>query len=228
MFVSAIVVAGGLGLRMKSVTPKQFLKIGSKEILSYSLEKMASIDVIDEIILVLPEKDYSQRKNELKQLAEKLNIGKITKGGEKRQDSVYRGFNICEKSSDVIVIHDAVRPFFNPKTVVDGIKLLDDCDGVVCAVAVNDTVKKVDGENVINETIDRKGLFRSQTPQIFKSSTLKKAFDNAAKSDRKYTDESAMAEAIDAKIKIIEGSEDNIKITKAEDMKLAEYLLSNT
>lgn len=227
MFVSVIVVAGGLGLRMKSDTPKQFLKIGSKQLISYTLEKLLIIDEIDEIILTLPENDFAKWRNELKPLTEKLHIKKVVKGGLIRQGSVYNGFEVRNKSAGVVVIHDAVRPFFEPKTIVDGIKLLEKYDGAVCAIPMNDTVKKVNDENVINKTIDRSGLFRAQTPQMFKTSVLERAFINAIKSGKTYTDESSMAEAVGATLKIIEGSENNIKITSAEDLRLAEYLLNN-
>jgi len=227
MFVSAIVVAGGLGLRMKSDTPKQFLKIGSKQLISYTLEKIGMIDEIDEIVLILPVQDFDKWSDNLKPLTGELHIEKVVKGGMKRQDSVYNGYKVCNKSAGAVIIHDAVRPFFDPKTIVKGIKLLEKYDGAVCAIPVNDTVKKVDNERVINETIERKGLYRSQTPQIFRTSVLDKAFMNTIKSGEKYTDESAMVEAVGAKIKIIEGSESNIKITSIEDLKLAEYLLNN-
>ncbi|RMF92301.1 MAG: 2-C-methyl-D-erythritol 4-phosphate cytidylyltransferase [Candidatus Schekmanbacteria bacterium] len=229
MFVSAIVVAGGLGLRMKTDRPKQFLKIGSKYLIQHTLEKINEINIIDEVVLTLPLQNYDKWNSMVEELIEKMNlkVDKIVKGGEKRQNSVYNGFKNCNPCADIILIHDAVRPFFETDLVKDAIAHLKNYDGVIFAVPISDTVKKIDSNKVITETLDRKELFRAQTPQIFKRDVLEKSFDYAFESNREYTDESSMAEEIGARIRIIESSEKNIKITKPDDIKLAEFLLGN-
>jgi len=227
MTISAVVVAGGLGRRMKNSIPKQFLKLGNKPIITHTIEKIVSIPLINEIIAVLPETDFELRAHELKKTLPHVSFKAIVKGGKERQDSVLNGFQSCSTKSSIIIIHDAVRPFFDPKAINNGVAMIKEniCDGVIYAIPVTDTIKLTGKNEFIIRTVERENLFRAQTPQIFKKSILDKAFKNAYSKKLYFTDDAAMIEAIKGKIRIIEGSETNIKITSEKDLKIAEYLL---
>lgn len=226
MKVVAIIVAAGSGKRMRHSTKKQFLSIGSKPILAYTLDAFDSIDRVDRIILVIPRgwKRYCQ-----KEIIEKYEYRKeieVTVGGARRQDSVACGLALVSSDYEIVIIHDGVRPFVTRRMVVESIAKARKFGACVVAVPVTDTIKMVGRDGVIKRTLPREHLWRVQTPQTFRLSLIKKAYAKALK-DRFYgTDDAQLVERVNRPVKVVSGDYRNIKITTREDLILAETLLS--
>lgn len=227
MKVVAIIVAAGSGKRMRHSTKKQFLSIGSKPILAYTLDAFDSIDRVDRIILVIPRgwKRYCQ-----KEIIEKYEYRKeieVIGGGARRQDSVACGLALVSSDYEIVIIHDGVRPFVTRRMVVESIAKARKFGACIVAVPVTDTIKMVGREGVIKRTLPREHLWRVQTPQTFLLSVIKKAYAKALK-DRFYgTDDAQLVERMKKPVKVISGDYRNIKITTREDLILAETLLSD-
>lgn len=214
-----IIPAAGTGKRFLGKTPKQFIKIAGKELISYTLEKFNSFAKIDSIIIAT-QKIYF---DSLIRIVFENNIGKVTKiveGGEMRMDSVYNALmNLSCSKNDFIMIHDAVRPFVSDNLMK---RLLDETKKHPCVIPgmlINDTVKRTDAKMIVKDTISRENLYRIQTPQIFRYDILAKSFEKAYRDNYIGTDEAAIVEYGGYKIKLIEGEDTNIKITTKEDLK---------
>jgi len=217
--VKVIIPASGTGTRFGGKTPKQFLKIGGKEIIALTLEKFHSVNSIDEIIISTKKKYFDRIKSIIKK-NDFYKIKKITEGGKLRQDSVYRGLmNLECTAKDLIIIHDAVRPFISKKKITELIKAARKENCVILGLPLNETIKKVNSKNLVERTINREGLWSIQTPQIFRYDILKRSFEKATKKKFTGTDESAIVEYSEYKVKVIEGEKENIKITVRKDVR---------
>ena len=215
MSVCAIVPAGGSGTRMGGTVPKQFQSLNGKPILYHTIKTLQNCETISEIILVVPEKEYETANTDW--LGKLEIVKKVVIGGEKRQDSVYNGFCEVSQDSEIVLVHDGVRPFLSQKMIADSIDAAREYGAAITAIPVHDTIKRVDTSGLVSQTIDREGLWRVQTPQAFRYSLLLDAF-NKAKSENFYgTDEGALIEHLGEPVKIVEGLEQNIKITRPED-----------
>jgi len=224
--VVAIIVAAGSGKRMGQSTKKQFLSIGSKPILAYTLNVFDSIDKVDRIILVIPRgwQAYCQ-----KEIIEKYAYRKeieVIEGGARRQDSVACGLALVSPDYEIVIIHDGVRPFVTRRMVVQSITDARKFGACIVAVPVTDTIKMATRKKIIERTIPRERLWRVQTPQTFRLTLIKKAYAKAKK-DRFYgTDDAQLVERMKKPVKVISGDYRNIKITTREDLILAEKILS--
>ena len=224
MSVCAIVPAGGSGTRMGGTVPKQFRSLNGKPILYHTLKTLQNCGIISEIILVVPEKEYETAHTDW--LGKLEIVKKVVIGGEKRQDSVYNGFCEASQDSEIVLVHDGVRPFLSQKMISKSIDAAREYGAAITAIPVHDTIKRVDTLGLVSQTIDRKGLWRVQTPQAFRYSLLLEAF-NKAKSENFYgTDEGALIEHLGEPVKIVEGLEQNIKITRPEDLELSKAFIS--
>ena len=228
----AIIAAGGVGKRIvgdpatggEGNFPKQFLTLKDKPILAHTIDKFERCELIDEIILVVPE-DYLEYCSQA--LVEKYSFKKIKKiicGGKERQDSVYLGLKTCPISTSIVVIHDGVRPLISPEKISESIKLCQEKKAVILAVPVKDTIKRVEDGLVIT-TLDRKKLWLVQTPQVFEYRLIMDAYEKARKDDFTGTDDSILVERLGHEVAVLEGEYENIKITTAEDLILAEKFL---
>ncbi len=224
MSVCAIVPAGGSGTRMGGTVPKQFQSLNGKPILYHTLKTLQNCRTISEIILVVPEKEYETAHTDW--LGKLEIVKKVVIGGEKRQDSVYNGFCEVSQDSEIVLVHDGVRPFLSQKMILESIDAAREYGAAITAIPVHDTIKRVDTSGLVSQTIDREGLWRVQTPQAFRYSLLLDAF-NKAKSENFYgTDEGALIEHLGEPVKIVEGLEQNIKITRPEDLELSKAFIS--
>ena len=224
MSVCAIVPAGGSGTRMGGTVPKQFQSLNGKPILYHTIKTLQNCETISEIILVVPEKEYEIANTDW--LGKPEIVKKVVIGGEKRQDSVYNGFCEVSQDSEIVLVHDGVRPFLSQKMIADSIDAAREYGAAITAIPVHDTIKRVDTSGLVSQTIDREGLWRVQTPQAFRYSLLLDAF-NKAKSENFYgTDEGALIEHLGEPVKIVEGLEQNIKITRPEDLELSKAFIS--
>jgi 2-C-methyl-D-erythritol 4-phosphate cytidylyltransferase len=215
----AIVPASGSGVRFTGKTPKQFIKIAGKELISHTLEIFNSTGSIDSIIIATQKKFFDGL---IKTVFENnLNkVSKIVEGGERRMDSVYNALmNINCRKNDFIIIHDAVRPFVSRDLIMRLMKETKKFNSVIPGILINDTVKRTDKKLIVQNTVPRENLYRIQTPQIFRYDILVKSFEKAYRDNYIGTDEAAIVEYAGHKIKLIEGEVGNIKITVKEDLK---------
>ena len=223
MKVGAIIPAAGRGKRIGASIPKQFLEIQGKPLLHHTLTVFASCKLIDYVVLVMPRADV----NEVgKDWMNKYKIvQEVVVGGEQRQDSVYNGFNSLEKGTDIVVVHDGVRPFTTPQMITATVEAAQQYGAAITAIPVSDTVKQA-ADGFVKQTVSRDGLWRVQTPQAFQHGLLQQAFKKAQKDSYYGTDEGSLVEYLGERVKIVPGSELNIKITRKEDLVLGESLLS--
>jgi len=220
----AIIVGAGKGERMQSKVNKILLSLEEKPILCHTIKKFEDSELIDNIILVINKDDEQEIKNLIKRY--NLKIKNIVFGGEKRQDSVYNGINAIENADneDIILIHNAANPFVDKKTIKEVIKETKTHGAAVAAIKAKDTIKKVDEDNFVIETLERKKLWQMQTPQAMKYDLAVKAFEQAYKDSFYATDDVALIERLGEKVKIVETNKENIKITTPEDLIAAEKI----
>lgn len=220
--VSAVIAAAGSGSRMKSSVNKQFLLLDGIPVLAHTLKVFQDAEVIDEIVIVASEKELLS----IGELVDKYNITKvkeITKGGATRQESVKCGLE--KISGSRVLIHDGARPFVTEKQIEEVAQKLLYCSAAAVGVKVKDTIKRVNKDNVIVETLDREELVQIQTPQGFVSDVIIDAHNRAEKEGVLVTDDCALAEYMGIDVYVVEGSSRNIKITVPEDLEIGEAFL---
>lgn len=218
--VSAVVVAAGEGKRFGA--PKQFSLLKGKPVLDWSLEKFENHESVDEIILVL--KDEARRE---KILARYKKIAAVVEGGERRQDSVFKGFSLIDpRKAGIVLVHDAARPLVDTGLISRVIEAALEKGAAIPALPLKDTVKEITGQEVCR-TLERERLFKVQTPQGFSYSILKEALEKAQQENYYGTDEAALVERMGKRVYVVQGNPKNIKITVPEDIKLAEVFLED-
>jgi 2-C-methyl-D-erythritol 4-phosphate cytidylyltransferase len=219
----AIIPAAGLGTRMKSASPKQFLALEGVPIVIHTLRKFARCALIQEIIVPLREADSARLEDLLKQegLADRV---RMVPGGTYRQDSVYNGFCHVAPDTDVVVVHDAVRPFVEVDLIGAVINEAYAKGSAILAVPCVDTIKQVE-KNLVTATLPRDKIVLVQTPQAFRYALLKEAFERARSDSFFATDEASLVERLGYDVTVVRGNERNIKITKPSDLPLAEMLI---
>jgi len=216
--LSAIVLAAGIGKRLKSSSPKPLVKIGGKPAIIYSLKSLDKHPYVDEIIVVL----NAFNREEIIRALSRASLKKIKAlclGGLRRQDSVYNGLKAVNSQSDWVLIHDSARPFIDSEYITKVILAAKSSGASLLAVRPKATIKFSRNPGLVTETLNRDKLWEAQTPQVFKKSILLKAYKKHFRGD--VTDDASLAEKIGAKVRIVEGTYSNIKITTAEDLLLA-------
>jgi len=245
MKVIVIIPAAGLGTRMapmpggtkgrqkKTAPSKQFTELGGTPILVHTLRKFAAVEAVSEIWVALRESEIEGFRERLKSEAKDVLKKKIelVAGGEHRQQSVENALNaISAAPDDVVLVHDAVRPFVTTEIIEEVMEAAKKYGAAIAGLPAVDTVKQVertaDGA-LIKATIPRAGVVMAQTPQGFRYSVIKKVFDEAAADGFLGTDEASLAERAGHDVAVVMGSAKNIKITSPGDMELAEFYLES-
>lgn len=221
---SAVIVAGGKGTRMNSKKSKQFIEIKGKPLIYYTLEAFDNNSNIHEIILVLPEEEVEEFKEEVLKKYSFKKLSSIVAGGKERQNSVYSGLKAVN-ACDIVLIHDGARPFVTDDIINNGIKYAELYGASACGVIPKDTIKVKDENGFSTLTPDRNTLFAVQTPQCFKYTLILEGHEHIIKSNLKVTDDTMVIEALGGKVYLYEGDYKNIKITTPEDLILAEKLI---
>ena len=220
-FVSAIIPAAGEGQRFGA--KKQFKKLRGQPLVFYSVRQFYNCDRVKEIILVVPKTKIEWVQNiVLKTFSEKPIL--VISGGHDRQTSVRNGIEASSKKSNLVCIHDAARPFLTQELINNSINGCENSDGAIVAVPSSDTIKIAHNGNVEN-TIERESVWLAQTPQTFHKSKLNIATENSKKKKLCVTDESMLMEAMGYRVKLVDGDEDNFKITTKKDWVRAEKLI---
>ena len=210
---------------------KQFTELGGTPILIHTLRKFAAVEAVREIWIVLRENEIEGFRERLKKEAPDLTAKKVelVVGGEHRQQSVEHALNaISAASDDIVLVHDAVRPFVSAEIIREVIEAAKKYGAAIAGLPAVDTVKQVERTSegaIIKSTIPRAGVVLAQTPQGFRYDVIKKAFDEAATDGFTGTDESSLAERSGHEVAVVMGSPRNIKITNLGDMELAEFYL---
>ena len=215
-----IIVAGGSGLRMGNVITKQFIEIAGKQILLRTLENFYSFDVEMDIVLVLPKHEIETWNLICKTFDCKIKH-RVVEGGATRFDSVKNGLNLAMDNA-VIAIHDGVRPFVSHKTINNCFEMAIQCGTAVPFVDIVDSIRiKTNNGNV---AFDRSQIKAVQTPQVFQSEVLLKAYSQSYQNT--FTDDASVVERL-FPISLVEGNKENIKITTPFDLQVAELILKN-
>lgn len=215
--MSVIIVAGGQGARMQNTTPKQFIKICQKTILQYSLDVFLKLPETAEIVVVC---DPIYR--DLIELQNSTIPFSFASPGNRRQDSVYNGLQQLKIESPLICIHDAARPLIDSalvRRVIEGAILHG---AATAGMPFKFTVKEHDGHFFVKNTPDRSKYWEIQTPQIMHAKLLKEGFEYVQKNHLEVTDDVSILEHLGHKVKLVEGSYKNIKVTTPEDLSLVE------
>ena len=216
-FISVILLAGGLGTRMKSALPKHLLPLNQKPIVLYSFEVFRRLPEISEIVVVCDSASYSffpQEKNV-----------KFASPGQRRQDSVYNGLMQVDPRAELICIHDAARPLLSADVVRRCLQAGIAHGAATVGMPVKFTVKESREGNFVKNTLDRSALWEIQTPQVIKKELLEKGFSIADERNLTVNDDVSLVEHLGHPVKIVEGSYANLKITTQEDLPIAERLL---
>ena len=221
---SVVIVSAGRGSRMKADINKQFLKLQNKEVIAHTIDKFYNNENIGEIIVVVREDEAEFFKINIIEKYGYKNI-KIAFGGSERQDSVYNGLKMVDENCKIVLIHDGARPFVNNDTIDSAIESAKENKCVIVGVPVKDTIKVIDENNNVCDTPDRSTLWSIQTPQVFDYSLIMKAHEKAREDNYYGTDDSMLMEYFGQKVKVVEGSYNNIKITTPEDLKIGEEIL---
>jgi 2-C-methyl-D-erythritol 4-phosphate cytidylyltransferase len=225
--VTAVIPAAGSGMRMGLEEAKQYLEIGGKPLLVHTLRTFQECHLVDSIIIVVPEKDIDYCLHQMVQRYQFSKVYKVISGGERRQDSVRNGIEAVADSCGWVLIHDGVRPFVSIQLIEKVIKTARRFRAVITGLPVTETIKRVDSKANVLKTIERKGLWVIQTPQIFSREDIYLAHQEALKRGwTDATDDASLVEKMGISIKIIEGEERNIKITTLHDLQVARFLLS--
>lgn len=219
-----VIVAAGTGSRMNMGINKQFIKLEGKEIIAYTIEKFYNNSNIEDIVVVVKEDESEFFKKEILDKYNFKNV-KIAYGGKERQDSVYNGLKLLDEKCDVVLIHDGARPFVSDKIIDKSIEEAKEHKAIVVGVPVKDTIKVIDNDKNIVDTPNRSVLWAVQTPQTFDYNILIDAYKDAFKNKFYGTDDAMLVERIGYKVKMLEGSYNNIKITTQEDLNIGSQIL---
>ncbi|MCD6320130.1 MAG: 2-C-methyl-D-erythritol 4-phosphate cytidylyltransferase [Candidatus Desulfofervidaceae bacterium] len=218
--VTAIIVAAGIGRRMGSELPKQFLSLKGKPILWHTLARFQKCVAVKEIVLVV--NPFWEKESRMI-AAEFSKIVNIVYGGGRRQESVWAGLKEV-KESEIVLVHDGVRPFVSESLIETVVEGASKWGAVIPALPAKETVKWVEN-NIIKKTLPRHSIWLAQTPQGFKYDVLKTAYIKAQTEPLEFTDDASLVEQLGIAVRVIPGEPQNIKITTPEDLQWAESLL---
>jgi 2-C-methyl-D-erythritol 4-phosphate cytidylyltransferase len=228
--IFAILPAAGLGTRMGAETPKQFLELDGTPIVIHTVRRVASCALITDIVVatrgdVVASLEASLRAEKFKQ---KISV---IRGGDSRQESVTLALQQVPDDAELVLVHDAVRPFVTVEQIARVIEEARRCKAAILGIPAMDTVKEVKRASLpedvalITGTIPRERVVLAQTPQVFAAKLLKEAFAKAAADGVNASDEAGLVERMGNDVHVVLGSERNIKITKPADMELAKFYL---
>jgi 2-C-methyl-D-erythritol 4-phosphate cytidylyltransferase len=234
MKIAVIVPAAGLGTRMGKSTAektgtsrKQFMLLEGSPILLHTVRKFAVSGRITEIVVAVRGEDLDWVREMMKREFPGRRVG-VVEGGNSRQESVQNALGSLDRDTDLVAVHDAVRPFIDREIIDKALDAAAEFGAAIVAVAPVDTVKQVNrgtGQVRVRATLQRDRLVLAQTPQVFRYDLLMRAFQSARDDGFIGTDESSLVERLDVEVTVVLGSDRNIKITKPADMDLARLFL---
>ena len=228
--IAAILPAAGLGTRMGHDKPKQFLELDGVPIVIHSVRRIAACPLITHIIVATRAEVVEKLEAQLRE--EKFNQHvQVVKGADSRQGSVSQALKYIPEETELVVVHDAVRPLVTVEQIRRVIEEARRCKAAILGIPAMDTVKEVKRASLpedvalITATIPRERVVMAQTPQVFETQLLKEAFSDAEIDGVNASDEAGLIERLGHEVHVVQGSERNIKITKPSDMDLARFYL---
>lgn len=232
MKAAVILPAAGLGIRMGHSSPekagisrKQFMLLDGSPILLHTIRKFVACPPVGEIVVALRQEDMNWFDDLLRREALSTPV-RLVEGGDSRQESVQNALAVLDADTDLVVVHDAVRPFIDRATIEKVIEEAASSGAAIVGIVPVDTVKQV-RRNKVHATLPRERLTLAQTPQVFRYGLLKQAFEKAREDGFIATDESSLVERLEeVEVSVVLGSDRNIKITKPSDMDLARLFLA--
>jgi 2-C-methyl-D-erythritol 4-phosphate cytidylyltransferase len=225
--VVALVPAAGRGLRMGGSVPKQFLSLGGEPLIVQSLRMLQASPVVTQIILAVPSADIEYCENEIVSEHRFTKVTKVVAGGVERQDSVRHALAQVPPDVDIVLIHDAVRPFVTLRMIAEVVAAARKEGAAIIALPMRDTVKQVRTDGMIERTVDRTPLWLAQTPQAFRRDWIETAHRNAYTEGVRATDDAFLVEWLGHSVVVVEGSGENIKVTRPEDLVIGEAILAS-
>jgi len=226
-YVSLVVVAAGKGTRMNMNINKQYISVGGIPILARTLKLFDGMNCINEIILVVHCDDILYCRENIIDGNKYKKVKCVITGGETRQDSVFNGLMEVSEKTDIVLIHDGVRPFIDEDSINRCIEAAKEYAVATVAVPLKDTVKSSNSEGFVQETLERSTLWSVQTPQAFKFKIIMDSHKQAKKDGFVGTDDTVLAERLGNKTKLVMGTYNNIKITTREDLIFAEAIVNS-
>jgi len=221
--VSAIIVAAGSSQRMGF--DKLLSLMGDKPVVAHSIDRFEQCDEIDEVILVV----RSDRREEFQRVVDVCGFTKVNRlvdGGDERHLSVWNGIVHLSEACEIVAIHDAARPLVSSELIGRSVTLARACGAVSLAAPVVETVKRADAERNVIGSVDRSGLWATQTPQVFRFDWLLDAYKRIVDSGRSVTDEVSALQEAGYPVRLLQNTDWNVKITFPRDLKLAEKMIS--
>ncbi len=222
---AAIIPAAGFGTRMQADQPKQFLLLDNIPILVHTLQAFISSSCISSLVVVVPKDHIMQTQELLERFKLTQTSLAIIPGGRRRQDSVKAGLGFLASDIEIVLVHDGARPLVDQRVIERCYQGAVEKGAVIAAVPVKDTIKKASSNNQIESTIDRNSLWQAQTPQAMRRELLEKAYE--INGDADVTDEASLLENAGIQVHLIVGSETNIKVTRPDDLILAQKIISS-
>jgi len=219
-----IIPAAGEGSRMQKETPKPYLTLSGKTILEHTLRQFLSLDGLRQVLVATSEEYLETAAEILDQVVPDTVMSDCLVGGNARQDSIYNALRKVAEV-DLVLVHDAVRPFTQPAHIEQCCSEAADIGGAVLGVPAKDTIKRIDRQRVIQETPSRKFLWQTQTPQVFRKELIMKAYEQAIDEGFTGTDDSSLVERLGHPVRMVEGDQSNFKITYPLDLELAELII---
>ncbi len=221
MKTSVIIPAAGQGKRFGSEKPKQYLEIGGEPILIKTIKLFDRIDDVEDIVVTVHNEWFAYAKELVKKYDCKK-VKEITIGGKERQDSVYAGLNLKSvQDSELILIHDAVRPFTSANLIQKIINTAEEYGAAIPAISINDTIKQVSNRGFVEKTLDRTKLMSIQTPQAYWADIITDAYKKGRQANFEGTDSASFVEFFGYKVYVVDGDQHNLKITNEVDLQYA-------
>ncbi|HYM89338.1 MAG TPA: 2-C-methyl-D-erythritol 4-phosphate cytidylyltransferase [Nitrospiraceae bacterium] len=224
--VVALVPAAGRGLRMGGSVPKQFLSLGGEPLVIQSLRALQAAPVVGQIILAVPPADVEYCEHEIVSRQHFTKVTKVVAGGAERQDSVRHALAQIPSDTEIVLIHDAVRPFMTLRMIAEVVAAARKEGAAIIALPMRDTVKQVRTDGMIERTVDRAPLWLAQTPQAFRREWIETAHRKAHAEGVRATDDAFLVEWLGYSVAVVEGSGENIKVTRPEDLVIGEAILA--
>lgn len=222
---SVIIPAAGVGKRAGGTVPKQWLDLEGAPMVARVLRRFEGLPGIGRVALALHPDELDERRKQLKEYGLDLDLI-FCPGGERRQDTVAEALESLEVGDEeMIVIHDAVRPFVTPELIMAVVEKANEGQAAIAAISIVDTVKEVDRVGFVLNTPPRNFLRRAQTPQAVRAGILRRGLALAAQRNIELTDDAIAAELMGFRVAVVAGDELNIKITTARDLEFARYLV---
>src|SRR5512139_2926760 len=226
MHTVAIVPAAGSGNRMGRELSKQYLSLGGMPLLVHRLNAFDKCPLVDALLVVVPPPDVEAVRIEMLPRWNLKKLAGVIPGGKERQDSVRAGIEALDRETELVVIHDAVRPFITVELIENCIRAAAEEGAATVGVPVKDTVKEVGADGRVMRTCDRNRLWLTQTPQAFRRDIIENAHRAAVRDGYRGTDDTSLVERLGIAVRMIRGEYGNIKITTPEDLVIAEALLA--